>query len=795
LLTYAQFVQYVRQAIPRFTQTWLNPEQEAAVQAPPHPPAFIVAGPGAGKTTVLALRALKLVLVDGLRPGGIIATTFTRKAAAELRSRILAWGYATISYARAATGNHPQLQEWLAGLDINGVSVGTLDSLAEQFLTDCRPPGGITPATVEGFIATGMMRRFGLFPNGRFQSANLEAFIGTLVPAYPGSRPLPIKLAVALGFADRVRHDEMNIDAFGATGAGQLVLRDAIVDYLQYLEANHYADFARIERLLYEALQQARLQRITNTLQAMLVDEFQDTNYLQERIYFELCTRSGASLTVVGDDDQSIFRFRGATVEIFANFAQRMIDALGQAWTPQRIDLVQNYRSATNIVSFCNRFVQLDPTYQPARVPGKHSLVAAAPHAALPHPPVLGMFRTDCQTLANDMTQFLHSVFRGNGVQIQCAAGETYSIQRATQGDFGDAVLLARSVREYANSRPDQPPRQRLPLLLRNNLENLYHISVFNPRGRDLYEVESVRRLLGLSLLCIDNNSVILQGITSMGLQARTRLQAWRAEAETFAQTNPAPGGLPQFIQNWRTRTLPPGSTMQGWPSEWPLLELMFTLLTWIPSLQHDPEGQVYLEAIARTVAEAGQFTSLGSRILHGTQYDQPSIVQAIREVFENIANGNVEVDEEIMPYVPRSSFPIMTVHQAKGLEFPLVVVDVGSDFSRNHAAQRPLRYPQTGDQVHIIEQIIAPFCPIGPARTQRAALDRAWDDLRRLYFVAYSRPENVLLLAGLTSQMGPTPRVLSTATGDLANGQRALTFVPAAQWHSALAPGHVALI
>src|SRR5258708_34353131 len=71
------------------------------------------------------------------------------------------------------------------------------------------------------------------------------------------------------------------------------------------------------------------------------------------------------------------------------------------------------------------------------------------------------------------------------------------------------------------------------------------------------------------------------------------------------------------------------------------------------PQLQMDPEGQVYLEAIARTVAEAGQFATLGARILNGTQYDQPSVTQAIRQVFENIASGNVEVDEEIRPYVP----------------------------------------------------------------------------------------------------------------------------------------------
>lgn len=796
MLTYAQFVQFVRQAIPRFSAQWLNAEQNAAVQAAPHPPAFIVAGPGAGKTTVLALRVLKLVLVDGLRPEGVIATTFTRKAADELRSRILAWGYATIEYARAASADHPQLQGWLNQLDINGVAVGTLDSLAEQFLTDNRPPGGITPATIEGFLSAAIMRRFGLFQAGRFQNVSLQALLATFVPSYPGPSSLPVKLGVALSFADRVRHDQIDLQAFAASGPGQQVLSDTVLDYFQYLNANHYADFADLERLFLEALQQNRLRRVTDSLQAVLVDEFQDTNYLQELIYFELCARSTASLTVVGDDDQSIFRFRGATVEIFANFDQRIVAALGATWNPQRIDLVENYRSAGNIVAFCNRFVQLDPTYQPARVPGKQALIASAPHATTAHPPVLGMFRADCQTLADGLTGLLHAVFRGNGFHVNCAAGETYTIQRAAHGDFGDAVLLARSVQEFAQARPGHQPRQRLPLLLRNNLESVHHVPVFNPRGRSLFDIDSVQLLLGLALLCIDPNAGTLQAIQNMSPTPRNRMMAWRATASTFVQTNPLPQGLFQFIQSWETRTLPPNSNMQNWPSEWPLLELFFTLLTWIPELQLNPEGQIYLEAIVRTVAEAGQFASLGARILHGTVYDQRSVNQAIREVFENIANGNVEVDEEIMPYVPRNFFPIMTVHQAKGLEFPLVIVDVGSDFRTNNHAQQRVRYPATPDTVHMVEDLVASFCLIGPARTQRSPLDRAWDDLRRLYFVACSRPENVLVLAGLTTQVGPSPRVRSVATGDLRNGlPRSLNFLPAEQWSSNLPPEYVAMI
>ena len=60
-----------------------------------------------------------------------------------------------------------------------------------------------------------------------------------------------------------------------------------------------------------------------NAFKVVLVDEYQDSNLLQEQIYFTLCQRSGASLTVVGDDDQSLYRFRGATVEIFTEFPKR----------------------------------------------------------------------------------------------------------------------------------------------------------------------------------------------------------------------------------------------------------------------------------------------------------------------------------------------------------------------------------------------------------------------------------------------------------------------------------------
>jgi DNA helicase-2/ATP-dependent DNA helicase PcrA len=272
-------------------------------------------------------------------------------------------------------------------------------------------------------------------------------------------------------------------------------------------------------------------------------------------------------------------------------------------------------------------------------------------------------------------------------------------------------------------------------------------------------------------------------------------LNSWRAQAQAFVATNPSPGSLDVFVSDWQQRRIGHGSAMRHWPPEWPLLDLLFTLITWLIQFQEKPEGQVYLEAIARTVSEAAQLSSYRGQIVNDGNHRDASRRQLIRQVFEPIASGMIDVDEDLMPHVPRNYFPIMTVHQAKGLEFPLVIVDVGSRWKTNHRMQAPLRFPSQGDGVHMMEDCIAPFSPVGPERQRRSGVLRAWDDLRRLYFVAYSRPENVLLLVGLTSQLRTTTPVQSLATGDCRSIPRFIDYVDCGRWNRAMGWNIVALV
>src|SRR5262245_2130039 len=107
-------------------------EQGVAVLASRNESLFVVAGPGTGQTTVLALRVLKLVLVDDVDPVTIVATTFTKRAAAELRSRILGWGDRFKGACVRDTSLPATLRMEIERLDLNRLVTGTVDSIAEM---------------------------------------------------------------------------------------------------------------------------------------------------------------------------------------------------------------------------------------------------------------------------------------------------------------------------------------------------------------------------------------------------------------------------------------------------------------------------------------------------------------------------------------------------------------------------------------------------------------------------------------------------------------------------------------
>ncbi|MEW6573742.1 MAG: UvrD-helicase domain-containing protein [Bacillota bacterium] len=788
MIALANFIPLMRAAIPRLQQHPPNRRQENCILAPEGIPLMIVAGPGSGKTTVLVLRALRLVFVDGLMPENIVVTTFTRKAADEIRSRLIEWGLAILAYLRQ---NPPSptpsgFMQWLDSIDINRFITGTLDSICEDTLTTYRDPGDAPPVLVEGFVGNALLAREGMFPAGSYdqstQSINSDLAAYLALFTRTGQPPQNFGEAVSIcrTIVDRLIQDQVDIAAFAAgmpNTQGRQVVVNSLQSYRAYMTQTNRMDFAGLEEVFLARLSQGRLQRFTSAIRAILVDEYQDTNPLQESIYFELVRQTQPSFSVVGDDDQSLYRFRGATVELFCHFPARLAATLPSLPLVNVEPLIDNYRSTPEIVTFFNNYIAYDPAFASARVqPPKPQIIDRIASNQIP---VLGLFRPDAQILARDLAAFLYDVFRGPGRTITTSSGQAVQIVRHPQGgDFADAVLLAHTVNEFGTRFGNNPPRERLPRLLRTELA-YRGINVFNPRGQALRDFVEVQKLLGLVLECIDpqtagNPDGSQQASARLRSDARHYLSEWRRAARAFIATNPAPmtpRTLGEFVQGWQTRT---NQTQQGarWPEEWPILELCYKLITWMPFFQDDPEGQVYLEAISRCIAQAATFSPYRSTIVHGQgSHDNRSVLRAIMDIMVPLAENSVEVDEEIMPHIPRNRLPIMTIHQAKGLEFPLVIVDVASDYTRDHPRQRFRRFPDNPTPTQLLEDDIAPYCNIGPLRTARPALARSFDDLVRLYYVAYSRPQSLLMLVGVDRCLRYNTTIRHVATGWLSNG------------------------
>lgn len=733
----------------------VDADQRDCVEAPAEQSLFIVAGPGTGKTTAITLRILRLIFVDSFDPASILATTFTNRAAEELRSRILGWG-TRLKDALAQSGDLPKS---LLSLDINRIVTGTLDSIAEDALTTIRAPETPPPVLVQQFAADALMTRNGLLEQGRFRSGSLR----DLALRLNGSNGYNFGFGQLRDFCStarqRISQDRIDIEAYrqaeGAADRGSMRLCQVLDDYLAALSDGLAVDFAGLEEEFLRRLQNGSIDAFTEPLLSVFVDEYQDTNFLQESIYFTLLEsiseRTGA-IAVVGDDDQSLYRFRGATVDLFSDFLSRC--NTHAKVSAQTMYLRNNYRSTSNVVDFCNSYVDLDNSYQSARVAGKPSLTSARPPASYTNYPVLGLFRPTRADLASDLAVLLDQVFNQDGFAIPRA---DLTVLRNPAGTAADCALLCGSPREY-----DAQGRPRLPLLLRQALEGLTSpIKVFNPRGEEFHLVEDVQRLGGLLLECLDPASRI-QADMRLPRDVGAVLDQWRTAGRAYVATDPPPrepNGIAQFVDDWQNRR---SRTGRRWPDEVPVAELLYKLATWLPSLVSDVQGLAYLEVFGRTIAEATRIVP--PQVTQDPRFADGRIGRLIREIFAPLALGAIDVDEALLETLPGDHLSVFSVHQAKGLEFPMVIVDVGSDFPDNRPA--PFRrYPRNPGLPANLEDHFRQYSLLNPPL--RAALDRAFDDLVRQYFVAFSRPKDLLLITGLgDSSNGPLRRVKNVATG-----------------------------
>ena len=728
---------------------------------------FIVAGPGSGKTTAIVLRIMKLVLVDEIDTSEIMVTTFTRKAAKELESRILGWG----DQLRRAVINDPRFsghKDELENIDFTRIRVGTIDSLAQDVMGEYRLPGEIEPIIIEDFVSTSLMLRHVLFVHGRFKDTDLKNLLTDLKGTRYGlnTRDMARLLGV---IKDRVNTDMVNINNLKARtdhpGIPKLV--EVIEEYQNQLSERNLFDYGKLETEFLSQINSGKLDEFLSKIKFLLVDEYQDTNLLQESIYFKIANhvfKNAGSLTVVGDDDQALYRFRGSTVELFRDFPNRLFN--NSSVRPQTVYLSRNYRSTKQVVDFVNSFIHLDPGYQDVRVVDKPQIDfnrRNTKEKPIPNLPVLGMFRNEVDQLSKDLSTFIRDVVQNGGYHLK--DGRVIELE-GEKGSLADIAFLASSPQESKSN------RERLPLHLKKILEKGEHpLKIFNPRGASIEDDERLSRLNGLVLYCIDPKSEIQNGIEGLPKEIAGIFNVWRVQGSNYLSANNdiiRGKKLEQFVNEVVQHSS--SFNPNGEPRSFSLIALIYQLITWMPDLHNDIEGLAYLELITRSIEQSSVLTpSLGTINLNpkDIRKERKSIEETLWNIFVPLATGAVDLNEELFETLPSNKINVMSFHQAKGLEFPLVIVDVGSDYRRNVHTQKMLRFPDNGGSSGYIEEFLKKSSP--RETDERSQRDKAFDDLIRKFFVGYSRAKDCLLLVGLSKSRSDIPNV---ATGTLRMGE-----------------------
>lgn len=294
--------------------TNLNTEQLQAVTLPAQH-GLILAGAGSGKTRVLTTRIAWLIQSGQVDPAGIMAVTFTNKSAKEMLARLAA----------------------MLPVSTRGMWVGTFHGLANRLLRTHHRDAGLPQLfqildSADQFAAIKRLLKTLNVDDEKFPPRELQQFINAQKDA--GNRPHAVE-----AWDDYTRQRVQLYQEYESQ-----CQREAVVDFAELL----LRSYELLER--NEPLRRHYQRRFRH----ILVDEFQDTNRLQYRwlkLFADVGREGGGAMFCVGDDDQSIYRFRGAEVG-------NMLDFEREFRVPNVIRLEQNYRSRSNILDAANAVIR-----------------------------------------------------------------------------------------------------------------------------------------------------------------------------------------------------------------------------------------------------------------------------------------------------------------------------------------------------------------------------------------------------------------------------------------------------
>ena len=669
----------------------LHAEQQQAVRHG-EGPLLIVAGAGTGKTQVITHRIAWLISEKRARPEQILALTFTEKAAAEMESRV----------------------DQLVPYGLVGATIATFNAFCDRLVRENAVELGLTSRLrVESDAEIRVFLRERLFALGLERYLPLgqpDAHLDALVGLFDRARNEDVSPERYRMFADALAdHAGSDPEAIDRATAEQEKAR-AYDRFEQLLWKAGRLDFGSQLRLALRLLRERPHVRreARERWRWILVDEFQDTNHVQFELV-KLLAGTRRNLTVVGDDDQSIYRFRGAKIENLLQFLEVFPDA-------RQVLLTRNHRSGQRILDVAHRSIRANDPWRLESQRGWDKRLVAQ--------------RTEPGTGAPLAGKVEHRTFATGRDEAEWVADQIAGALEAGHARAADFAVLARAhvhLDAFALALQARGVRFR-----RVGMRGLYHRpevllclnalrSIADPNGGSAHPV------LGDPLFDADPVDLARIGHRAK----RTNRGFLRVAQDAIAGRDPKVGEVAERTRQAVQRFVALHALLSDHAIRRPTSEVLYQFVIESGLLGALTSDEASAESLEK-VQNLNKLFSIVARVGPLLQENRvPAFIahlDLLIEMGDDPAAAELESDEDAVS--------LLTAHGAKGLEYPVV-------FVVNLVEQRFPQYPKPERLEFPPELLPAPVSALGPSDPR----EDHYREERRLFYVALTRAKDRLVL------------------------------------------------
>lgn len=662
-----------------------NKDQQEAINTIDGP-MLISAGPGTGKTATLVNRYANMVNDHHIIPENILMATFTEKAAKEIITRI---------------------SSVIPDFDLNDVYIGTFHSICLRIVRDNL---AFIPNLKKNFtLMDDFDQKYFIYQKLNWEFGNIPHFNN--LPF--GNRGIWDKASMLADWMNGLAEEQIDAaELLNDVDPQVVALGEAKQLYDRLLQEQNRLDFATIQATAYRLLENNEeiLEKYQELFHYMMIDEYQDTNSIQERLIFLLSKTN--NICVVGDDDQSMYRFRGATIRNILEFTSKF--PKGEC---KEVKLTVNYRSAPEIIEFYNKWMtdysEEFFKWNSFRIEKKIVPIDGKTHKANTSP-VLKLY--------------------GDSLEDWCEKIRDFLVKLKSEGHINNYNQVAFLFRSVTNQKAKY---------LANYLED-HDVPVYSPRSKMFFDRDEIKAAIGLILhLFSDFEEDILEDDNSWFEDMVIYYESCLDMAYELMDEDPK-------LEEWVSYRMDELANLKG-STDYAFTRLLYQLFTFDyfkdiidTDLSSGVADQRAIRNLSNLTNIFAKFESTERVEVISSEKKFVTLKKLFRTYFRVLMKGGMEEYQDESEYAPSGCVSFMTIHQSKGMEFPIVITDSLYDSPRNDGAT-------------LLNQVYDDYSERNDFEPEG---DIKYFDFWRRYYVAYSRAEELLVLTTplVSSGRGQSP-------------------------------------